>query len=478
MAYDLVGRVESLGTPKVLVIGDIILDRYIWGDVERVSPEAPVPVFVPYKTEDRLGGAGAVAAMLATLGAEVTLQGLAGIDETAFVVGTLAKDLGISRRVYREEGRPTTVKERYVGRSHGKHVQQLLRVDRESCKGPEAFTQRFLKETLTSACSHKWDAILVSDYGKGVCTQDTVRAAVEYGRERAIPVVVDPSASKAVGAYYGATALTPNRREAAQLCCDGIPVERLWQYSSVGCVFTTLDKDGISVSHKGGYSVLPARPREVYDVTGAGDMVLAVIGLCLASGASYEEAAALANVAGGLSVERFGAALLTRQELVDDIRAASPSQDPKLFSLSSLVGEVAHRRALGQTIVMTNGCFDCLHPGHLHLLTYAKDEDTYLIVAVNSDDSVRRLKGERRPIQPLAERVKALTGLRCVDAVIVFKEDTPLALIQEFRPDVLVKGDDYTMDQVVGRDSVLDAGGKVVLVPRLPGYCTSRLLRT
>jgi D-beta-D-heptose 7-phosphate kinase/D-beta-D-heptose 1-phosphate adenosyltransferase len=485
MAHDLIRRVETLGHPRVLVLGDLILDRYIWGDAERLSQEAPVPLLRADHREHRLGGAASVATMLRALGADVRLIGAVGRDAEAVIVRKLLADHGIDDSlVVTLDDRPTTLKERYIGRAQDRHPQQMMRVDYETRDPIPAEVESYLWGELPAAVAQA-DLVLISDYDKGVGTPSLVRSLVTACRSLGVRVLADPIRSTDYSKYQGVHAMTPNRLE-AQLATgltiaspeDALTVgRRLLNDLKMECVLVTLDRDGMAMVHSDGRErPVPTRPRQVYDITGAGDMVLAVVGLCLASGADYEEAAALGNVAGGLEVERIGVALLSRQEILRDLLDHSRHEAGKRFEPDALRDEVRRRRSAGHTVVFTNGCFDLLHPGHVRLLREAAALGDFLVVGLNSDESVRRLKGAARPVNPQDARAEVLAALECVDAVTVFDEETPLELIQAVRPDVLVKGGDYRPDEVVGRDEVEGSGGRLVLIPLVPGHSTTQMV--
>ncbi len=486
MAYDLIRRVQSLGHPRLLVVGDLILDRYIWGDAERISQEAPVPLLRADAREHRLGGAASVATMLATLGARVRLVGGVGRDPEAGHVRQLLADLAIDDQdVIALPDRPTTLKERYIGRAQDRHPQQMIRVDYETRDPIPAAFEAELIGRLPAAVGQS-DLVLISDYDKGVCTPNLLRALIRACREAGVRVVADPIRGTDYSRYAGVHCMTPNRLEAG--LATGTPIRTPEEAVDVGrtlvgrlgmeAILVTLDRDGMALVRADGRAeVVPTRPRQVYDITGAGDMVLSIVGLCLAGGADYDEAAALGNVAGGLEVERIGVALLSRQEILRDLIEHRQSEAGKRLEGEALVAEVGRRRDAGQKVVFTNGCFDLLHVGHARLLRQAADCGDVLVVGLNSDASVGRLKGPTRPLNPEAARAELLAALECVDIVTVFDDDTPLALIEAIRPDVLVKGGDYRPEDVVGREVVEANGGRLVLVPLAEGHSTTNLVR-
>jgi D-beta-D-heptose 7-phosphate kinase/D-beta-D-heptose 1-phosphate adenosyltransferase len=485
MMPELIRRLEQLGSPRVMVIGDLVLDRYIWGFAERISQEAPVPLLRADQREHRLGGAASVATMLRALGAEVRLAGGVGRDAEAEQMRRMLTDQEIDDRlVLSLDDRPTTLKERYIGRAQDRHPQQMIRVDYETRDPIPADALARLHAELPEALS--WaDVVLISDYGKGVCTPSLLRAVILAAASSGVKVLADPIRSPDYSRYHGVHCITPNRLE-AQLATgmtitrkeDALAVgRRLVETLGLEAVLVTLDREGMALVRADGRAeLLPTRPRQVYDITGAGDMVLAVVGLCVASGADYAEAAALGNVAGGLEVEKFGVATLTVEEILRDLLDHRGPEGSKVLDRYQLAAEVNRRRITSQTVVFTNGCFDLLHRGHVRLLRQAAAMGDFLVVGLNSDASVRRLKGPNRPLNPAEARADVLSELEAVGAVTIFDDDTPLALIESIRPDVLVKGGDYQPDEVVGRAEVEAHGGRLVLVPLLEGHSTTGLV--
>jgi D-beta-D-heptose 7-phosphate kinase/D-beta-D-heptose 1-phosphate adenosyltransferase len=483
MASNLTDLVRKLGRPRVLVVGDVMLDRYIFGSAERISQEAPVPLLRVDKREVRLGGAASVASMLACLGADVVLAGVVGGDRQAPVVHGLLDQFGIQTAlVLTDPDRPTTLKERYIGRAHDRHPQQMLRVDFEVCTPLSGDLENALCKGMDAHLADS-DIVLVSDYDKGVCTPRLLRHVIDRSHFFGRKVLMDPIRGTDYSRYRGATCLTPNRTE-AQLA-SGVTVgsasealtagEKLREQLDAEALIVTLDKEGMALAHADGRrQVFPTRSRQVYDITGAGDMVLSVLGLCLAAGADYDDAIALGNVAGGLEVERLGVATLTRDDLLRDLATSSPLPS-KVMSLDELTIELDRRRRQGERIVFTNGCFDVLHAGHVRFLQQSRAMGQVLVIGLNSDASVRRLKGTSRPLNGAEARAEVLAALSCVDYVTVFEEDTPLQVVKALRPDVMVKGADYRPEQVAGRDFVESQGGRLVLLPLVPGQSTSRL---
>jgi D-beta-D-heptose 7-phosphate kinase/D-beta-D-heptose 1-phosphate adenosyltransferase len=468
----------------VAVVGDLLLDRYVFGSVGRVSPEAPVHVLRVEREEERPGGAGSVAAMAAALGARCRVAGIVGDDAAGERLRALLRAAGSDPRgVVRVRGRPTTVKARMVARNAAGH-QQVLRVDREEDAPPPPRDLRALAAAARRAVRGA-DAVVLSDYAKGALPDAVLASVLGEARRRGIPSLVDPKRDD-FRAYRGATVVTPNRAETER--ATGIPVRtvadaeragrRLAADLGLGAALVTLDRDGMLLVPRRGPAVhVPTTPREVFDVTGAGDMVIAAAAAALGSGASLEEAARLANVAAGLEVARFGAMPVTRDELLEAVHAAGGGAAGKVLPLAALREALRARRARGESVVLTNGCFDLLHAGHVRYLAAARAEGDLLVVGLNSDASVRRLKGPGRPLTPFRERAEVLASLSCVDFVVEFREDTPERLVRAVDPRVLVKGEDWRTKGVVGRARVESRGGRVVLAPLVPGRSTTDLIR-
>jgi D-beta-D-heptose 7-phosphate kinase/D-beta-D-heptose 1-phosphate adenosyltransferase len=483
---ELIDLVHKLGQPRVLVVGDVMLDRYVWGDAERISQEAPVILLHADRREERLGGASSVATLLRALGARVAIAGIVGADADAARVRQMLNDLGIDHEgLVPDAARPTTVKERYIGRAQHRHPQQMIRVDYEDRSPVSAPIEDELIRAIHQQI-RKADIVLISDYDKGVCTPTLLTKLIAQCRTFGLKALADPIRGKDYRKYHGCSAITPNRLEA------GLATGRLLQNNDqaleagaqlreqldLEAAIVTLDKDGMALVHRDGRRlILPTRPRQVYDITGAGDMVMAVLGMTLATGADYESAIRLANIAGGLEVEKIGVAPVTRDEILRDLLRAGPIGAQKVLDRTQLLQELESRRRLGQRVAFTNGCFDVLHAGHVQYLQEARAQADLLIVGINSDESVRELKGAGRPVNPLAARAQVLAGLEAVDFVTVFAEATPLALIQAIRPDVLVKGADYRRHEVVGAEFVEASGGRVHLADLCEGYSTTRLLQ-
>jgi D-beta-D-heptose 7-phosphate kinase/D-beta-D-heptose 1-phosphate adenosyltransferase len=484
MSADLIELVKRLGEPRVLVVGDVMLDRYIWGNAERISQEAPVPLFRADKREERLGGAGSVAMMLRALDARVSLASVVGSDFEGGLVQRILSDRGIETDLIAVDAtRPTTVKERYIGRAQQRHPQQMLRVDYEVREAVPAPVEAFLADRISERLAG-FDIVLISDYDKGVCTPALLERMINECNNRKLRVLADPIRGGDYRKYRSCSAITPNRLEAGlasgltiENAADGMrAAKRLRESLELESAIVTLDRDGMVLSDsRGNLQHFGTRPRQVYDITGAGDMVLSVLGIALAAGADYEMAIRLANVAGGLEVERLGVATLSRQELIDDLLRAQPTS--KLCDIDELTYELEGRRRAGQRIAFTNGCFDILHAGHVQYLQEARAQGDLLVVALNSDQSVRSLKGPGRPVNDIESRAVVIGALGAVDYVVVFDEPTPADLIERIRPDVLVKGADYQRHEVVGADFVESYGGRVHLAAMRPGASTTEFIR-
>ena len=491
MSADLVELVQKLGSPRVLVVGDVMLDRYVWGNAERISQEAPVILLRADKREERLGGASSVATMLQALGAKTSLVGVVGRDSAGLQTRQTLEDLGIDAEgVIADPDRPTTVKERFIGRAQARHPQQMIRVDYESRDDVSEALERSLSQVLAEKL-REVDLVLVSDYDKGVCTPRLLETTIAAAKVRGVKVVADPIRGGDYSKYRGCSAITPNRLEAGlatnraiQSLDDALrSAAELRDRLGLEAGIVTLDKDGMALAHRDGRSaIFPTRPRQVYDITGAGDMVMAALGLALAAGADYDSAIRLANVAGGLEVEKIGVVTVTRDEILADLLHAPfrvaeriPGAN-KIQSVPQLIADLDARRQKGQKIAFTNGCFDVLHAGHVQYLHEARSQADCLVLGLNGDSSVRQLKGPSRPLNPVEARAMVLAGLQDVDFVTIFAEATPLSLIRAIRPDVLVKGADYRKDDVVGAQFVESHGGRVHLAGLREGFSTTNII--
>lgn len=486
MATELIEFVERMPHSPVVLVGDLMVDRYLYGNAERLSAEAPVPILKVVREEHRLGGAGNVAADLAALEAEVRVVGIIGKDPMAQTArGLLSACHAKTDWVIECPDRPTIAKVRLVGLAQHRHPQQMMRLDYEETAPIDDKLADDVLERVESALEGA-SALCIEDYNKGMLTSDVCQRIIKAAKARGVPVLVDPAAINDYRKYRGCTTITPNRTETE--LATGLPCNSLEEYRicathlleklQMEAAVLTLDKDGAYVAtNTGRQEWLKTRPRRVYDVTGAGDMVLAMLTVARAAGASWHDAVALANVAGGLEVERFGAVPITRPEIVAELLTEIHERLGKQRTLPQLLEELQRQRASGKRIVFTNGCFDLIHLGHVSYFRFAKQQGDLLVVAVNTDDSIRRLKGDKRPIINEHDRISVLEELESIDYLVRFDQDTPLSLIQQIKPDVLVKGADYAKEQIVGWDVVEANGGRVALAPLVDGQSTSGVIK-
>jgi D-beta-D-heptose 7-phosphate kinase/D-beta-D-heptose 1-phosphate adenosyltransferase len=462
---------------RVLVLGDAMLDRFHYGDVDRISPEAPVPVVRLRRSHAMPGGAGNVARNVSALGGEAVLVALLGEDHAAAELrGLLAGDPGIEDATVASPARRSTRKMRVIAGN-----QQVARLDEEEARPADAAEAAALVEAVrrrVAGCK----ALVLSDYAKGALTPAVVSGAVAAAREAGVPVFADPK-SDDFGLYRGADCLTPNARELARATrlptgteAEVVAAARAAMRAAglPALLCTRAERGMVLVRADGGHAAVAAEAREVFDVSGAGDTVIATLALAHAAGRPLEEAMRIANVAAGLVVGKLGTATVGAEELEHALHAGGDEAGgAPALGLDAALRRVAEWRAHGLRVGFTNGCFDILHAGHVSLLRAARRRCDRLVVALNTDASVARLKGASRPINPLADRAAVVSALAAVDAVVAFEEDTPLDLIRALRPDVLVKGADYTEDRVVGADLVRGWGGEVVLADLLPGRSTT-----
>ncbi len=468
--------IRALRSAPILVAGDVMVDEYVIGDVERISPESPVPVVVARDRLRRLGGAGNVVRNLVTLGGKVALFAAVGKDNPGRWFRRKCEEMSVESFWLKEESsRPTTIKTRIVARN-----QQLVRIDEEHVADISPELESVVISELRSVMPQV-KAVIVSDYGKGFITQKVLRNLIDAARAEKVPVFIDPKGLD-FKKYKGSTFITPNQREASiasgvEIKDKGTLVEAariLIDQSDAEGIIITRGKDGSSLITKRKVVDFPVKPIEIVDVTGAGDTVIATLALAVANGLPIENAAAMANLAARLVVSRFGAATVTRNEMIDSLK-----QDPvgnKQFKQSEISGVLNDLRMQGKKIAFTNGCYDLFHPGHLEVLRQAAAFGDVLVVGINSDKSVASIKGPMRPIIPETDRVAVVAALSFVDYVIVFEEDTPLNLIAEVKPDVLVKGSDWQGKEVIGESIVKARGGKVAFVPLISGISTTILI--
>jgi len=473
---NIVGLLEGGFKPlRVAVIGDVMIDRYIWGDVERISPEAPVPVINQTRISARPGGAANVALNLSRLGLQVQMAGFWGDDRDRAELLTLlqADKIDISGMVITRH--PTISKTRILGRN-----QQMLRLDMESSEAIGASECAALVRNAVELAKNS-DAVILSDYAKGAIYAELCAAVVVAAREKGTPVLVDPK-SRDYSIYRGATTVCPNLRELSaatgvesrdvnDLLLAGQKLIRKFDFDYLT---VTMSEHGIALLYDDSQVRYPSKAREVFDVTGAGDSVIATLAACVAARLDVETGIQVANTAAAIVVGKIGTAPVTSEELLEELTEHSGSlTEGKVMDASALQTHIAHVQANGGSVVFTNGCFDILHVGHVTLLEACRNMGDYLIVAVNTDKSVGALKGEGRPVNHEAARARVLAALGAVNAVVLFDEATPLELIRKLKPDVLVKGGDYNESTIVGAEDVKSWGGKVVVVPTVNGYSTT-----
>jgi D-beta-D-heptose 7-phosphate kinase/D-beta-D-heptose 1-phosphate adenosyltransferase len=473
---ELLPHVDRLKTARVLCIGDVMLDHYVYGQVERVSPEAPIPVLWIEREMKTLGGAGNVLRNLRALGAAASFISVVGNDEAGREIGRLveAQD-GAEAHVLVQPQRTTSVKTRYIAGN-----QQLLRADRESAIPLDPYIREdMLRLARELVADHS--VVVISDYAKGVLTEGVALEIIRAAREAGARVIVDPKGGDHIR-YRGADLIKPNRRELAH--ATGMPVETddeiisasraLIERCGFNAVLASLGAEGlVLISADGAAHIQRAEVREVFDVSGAGDTVVAAVAAALAVGVGLIDAARLGNVAAGIVVGKIGTAVVYESELTAALNGRDLHAAEKVVPRSHALDLVARWRRHGLKVGFTNGCFDLLHPGHVALLGQAKAACDRLVVGLNSDASTARLKGPRRPVQSETERAAVLALLAAVDLIVVFEEDTPLELIRDIRPQLLIKGDAYRLDEVVGAEFVQHAGGEVLLAKVVPGYSTT-----
>ncbi|MGP8120184.1 MAG: D-glycero-beta-D-manno-heptose-7-phosphate kinase [Xanthobacteraceae bacterium] len=481
--FDFEALAHAMVRQTVLCVGDLMLDEFVYGEVSRISPEAPAPVIAVRRSESGIGGAGNVARNVAGLGARCIFVGLAGKDAAAAALDAeLARHPLIEPNIVVDPTRPTTRKVRYVSEHFSTH---MLRADWERAAPADGEVETALIAAALAALPRA-DIVLLSDYAKGVLTARVIRNVIDAARKLGKPVIVDPkSANFAI--YRGATLLTPNRKEFAEASRSRAATDAemataardLMLLADCEAMLVTLSEHGMTLLPRDGEPVhVPALPVKVRDVSGAGDTVAAVLAVTRAAGADWPTALRLATAGAAVAVGKQGTATVSLAELRRRILPhASLAAEEKIASDdAALAARVEEWRQQGQRIGFTNGCFDILHPGHVKVLTQARAACDRLIVGLNSDASVKRLKGEGRPVQHERARAEVLAALEAVDLVVLFAEDTPLDLITRIRPDVLVKGGDYTREQVVGHEVVEAHGGSVVLIDILEGFSTTSLV--
>lgn len=457
---------------RVVVLGDAMLDRYWHGDTSRISPEAPVAVVKIEASEERIGGAANVALNVKALGANSTLISVVGQDEVGKTLIQMIESQGVTSEIIQTKVIKTTLKLRVLGRH-----QQLIRLDFEDKHRWEAkHLLPLLEKTIQNT-----NVLILSDYAKGVIAEPEI--LIDFARENGVKVLVDPKNTD-LSVYRNASILTPNLGEfeaTVGRCESEADIENkgyaLLEKLRLEALLVTRGSAGMTLLQKNHAPVhIPAQAREVFDITGAGDTVIAVLGAALGAGSSLLEAAQIANLAAGLAVGRLGTATITSDE-IQDLLSVPKKEPAKVFTQKELQAQINARKAKGERIVMTNGCFDILHAGHISYLQEARNLGDCLIIAVNDDNSVERLKGPTRPINSLLNRMQVLAALGCVDYVVPFSEDTPEDLIIDLSPNILVKGGDYQVSQIAGAKHVLQQGGRVEILPFVEGLSTTNTIQ-
>jgi D-beta-D-heptose 7-phosphate kinase / D-beta-D-heptose 1-phosphate adenosyltransferase len=481
--FDFDALSQAITRQTVLCVGDLMLDEFVYGEVSRVSPEAPAPVIAVQRSETDIGGAGNVARNIASLGARCIFVGLIGDDEAgAKLKADLAQESLIESILVCDPGRPTTRKVRFVSEHFSTH---MLRADWESRAPAAAAVEQKLIDAILPLLPRA-DIVMLSDYAKGVLTARVIRHVIDTARKLGKRIIVDPKSAN-LAIYRGATLLKPNRKEFAEATRSSLDsgrsiadgAQEIMQLADCEAVLVTQSEHGMTLVPRQGDAVhVPGLPVKVRDVSGAGDTVAAALAVTLAAGADWETALRMANAAAAVAISKQGAAVVTRAELRRKVlpHAFLAAEEKIMASSDELDAQLSEWRKQGQRIGFTNGCFDILHPGHVKLLTAARATCDRLIVGLNSDASVKRLKGQDRPVQNERARAEVLAALEAVDLVAIFEEDTPLNLISGIKPSVLVKGADYTREQVVGHEIVEAYGGEVRLVDILQGFSTTALV--
>jgi D-beta-D-heptose 7-phosphate kinase/D-beta-D-heptose 1-phosphate adenosyltransferase len=467
----------------VLCVGDLMLDEFVYGEVSRISPEAPAPVIAVQRSETNIGGAGNAARGIAALGARCIFVGLIGKDDAGKTLkAALGQQSLIESVLVSDAARPTTRKVRFVSEHFSTH---MLRADWEMASPASADIEQKLIDAILPLLSRA-DIVLLSDYAKGVLTARVIRNVIDAARKLGKRVIVDPKSTN-FAIYRGATLLKPNRREFAEATRSRTDTEAeiaaaapdAMQLADCDAMLVTQGAHGMTLVPRNGEAIhVPGHPVKVRDVSGAGDTAAAAVAVALAAGADWETALRVANAAAAVAVSKKGTAVVTLAELRRKIlpHAFLAAEEKIVLTPGDLDAHLLDWRQQGLRIGFTNGCFDILHPGHVKVLTAARGACDRLIVGLNSDGSVKRLKGEGRPVQDERARAEVLAALEAVDLVVVFEEDTPLSLITRIKPSVLVKGGDYSREQVVGHEIVEAGGGEVLLVEVLPGFSTTSLV--
>ncbi len=484
MDETLLNAVAHLGSPRILVVGDYMLDVYIYGDALRISPEAPVPILKVRNTTRCCGGASSVVADIAALKARPVCLGIVGQDTNSQTLIDLLKEMHVDTSgLLQSADRPTVTKTRLIGLAQHRHQQQLFRMDQEST---DALSSD-LSDGIRSCFKEKLgevDIVCLQDYNKGLLHPQLCQELIGLAKQNGKPVLVDPAYISDYSKYQGATLITPNRQETSKALgfdlnepADVLKAsETLVSQLDLEACIITLDKEGAFLKTADLTQLIATRQRRVYDVTGAGDMVLAMLATALAAGHDYETAVRLSNIAGGIEVEKYGVATVTRAEIINEILGQQQGNTEKVCTIESLLIHLKWLRNQGKRIVFTNGCFDILHRGHVQYLQFCRDQGDVVVVGLNSDASVRGIKGPTRPVNNQEDRATLLAALESVGFVTVFNEPDPLNLIKAVCPDVLVKGQDWQDKGVVGADFVTAQGGTVSLAPLVHGKSSTAVI--
>jgi len=477
MYQKILETLTKLGSPKVLLVGDFLLDVYVFGDALRISPEAPVPVLKVVRKESCCGGAASVAADLSAMGAEPVCLGVIGNDAAGTQLCAMLEEMGADvAGLIKVDDRPTICKQRFVGLAQHKHRQQLMRVDEEEDSplsgGQYARLLEVYKEKLPGV-----DIVCLQDYNKGLFQSGFCKELIKLARKDGKMVLVDPAMGVDYGKYTGAAAITPNRTEAAQAV--GFEIKtledaaaaagKLWKKFCLDAAIITLDKEGAYLRTQSLDENVPTVSKNVYDVSGAGDMVLAALAATLAAGTDYKTAVEICNIAGGLEVAKFGTATVSTDEILSEVIRRQQKSGSKIKTDAELIQEINLHKGLGSKIVFTNGCFDVIHRGHIEYLKFCKQQGDIVVLGLNSDSSIRAIKGPDRPINNQNDRAAVLAGLESVDYIVVFDEPDPLELIKKVLPDFLVKGRDWADKGIIGSNVVEAYGGNVLFAPLVAG---------
>jgi D-beta-D-heptose 7-phosphate kinase/D-beta-D-heptose 1-phosphate adenosyltransferase len=484
MYKKLLKTVTNLGSPKVLLVGDFMLDVYTYGDALRISPEAPVPVLKVKKSEFSCGGAASVAADLAALGAVPSCIGTIGDDRNGRTLKELLTKAGADvRGLSVIANRPTISKHRLIGLAQHRHQQQLFRMDEDSTEELSKEQYDHILETYKDILKEV-DIVCLQDHNKGLLNSSLCRQIIDLAARADKKVLVDPSLTSEYSKYMGAALITPNRQEASLVVGFEIETaeaaakaaEKLYKELKLEAVVITLDKEGAFLKTGKESEIVPTRPRSVYDVAGAGDMVLATLAATLAANCDYRTAVELSNITGGIEVEKFGVTTVSIDEIINEIVSQNRSKGGKIRSQDSLAEELDWHRRQKEKIVFTNGCFDVVHRGHIEFLKFCKSQGDILTIGLNSDSSVKTIKGPDRPINNQHDRAAVLAALETVDYITIFDESDPLNLIKKVKPDLLVKGQDWAEKGVIGAEFIASYGGRVVLAPMVEGKSSTSVI--